>query len=322
MATKKDKKDISAIAGKIRCYLLIIHKIKEEKYVSKEELESFLQDKLQVYDYNIYIGTSSRTIDRNFADIEELFRITIDYSKANNGYYISNEFPDIDFERMLEVFDLLETLTLSDKLKKIVFAEKKQNKGAEYLSLLIEAIKNNIRVEFKYRKFDNTVTKEKRIVEPYALKEFKGRWYLLAVEEGGRLEEWRKIKTWGLDRIENFHLTNNSFRKNINLNIEEEFKNSFGIFSDKDKEVEEVILSFTPMGGKYNESFPLHESQEILIDDDKEFRIKLNVKLTYDFIMELLSQSEKMKVIAPTHLKNKLIEMHKNAIKLLEEVDS
>jgi len=59
----------------------------------------------------------------------------------------------------------------------------------------------------------------------------------------------------------------------------------------------------------------LHESQETLIDNDEEFRIHLKVKLTYDFIMELLSQSENMKVIAPEHLKNRLIDIHREAIK-------
>ena len=82
----------------------------------------------------------------------------------------------------------------------------------------------------------------------------------------------------------------------------------------KDKEPEEVILSFSPTGGKYNEAFPLHESQETLIDNEHEFRIRLKVKLTYDFIMELLSQTQNMKVIAPVHLKNKLIDIYNNAI--------
>jgi predicted DNA-binding transcriptional regulator YafY len=76
------------------------------------------------------------------------------------------------------------------------------------------------------------------------------------------------------------------------------------------------------MGGKYNESFPLHESQETLIDNEHEFRIRLRVKLTYDFVMELLSQSQNMKVIAPAHLKNRLIDIHREAIKLLESVEN
>ena len=63
----------------------------------------------------------------------------------------------------------------------------------------------------------------------------------------------------------------------------------------------------------------LHESQVTSIDNEVEFRIKLNVKITYDFIMELLSQSGNMKIIAPNHLKEKMIDIHKKAIELLQE---
>jgi predicted DNA-binding transcriptional regulator YafY len=202
-----------------------------------------------------------------------------------------------------------------------VFREKRKSKGSEHLLSLIYAIKNRLITTFFYLKYDNTVSHVRK-VEPYALKEFKGRWYLLAPEIDGKLEERGMIKTWGLDRIKNLNITPKGFNKNSRINIEDEFKNSFGIFSDKDKKVEEVILSFTPMGGKYNESFPLHESQETLIDNDEEFRIKLKVKLTYDFIMELLSQSEKMKVIAPVHLRDALIDIHKRAIETLQHFDS
>ena len=66
------------------------------------------------------------------------------------------------------------------------------------------------------------------------------------------------------------------------------------------------------------EPYALKESQETLIDDDREFRIRLKVKITYDFIMEILSQSQNMKVIAPVHLKNKVIEIHREAIKMLK----
>jgi predicted DNA-binding transcriptional regulator YafY len=218
---------------------------------------------------------------------------------------------------LLEPLNLLGALHTGGRLPEFVFSEKRKPKGMENLPPLIHAIKNSLVTEFYYSKYDNS-SEYMRRVEPYALKEFKGRWYLLAMEIDGRLEDRGNIKTWGLDRIQNLVVTKNKFWKNTEYDIEKEFSGSFGIFSDRNKEQEEVILSFSPMGGKYNESFPLHESQETLIDDDKEFRIRLRVKLTYDFVMELLSQSQNMKVIAPLSLKNELIEIHRNAIKLLD----
>lgn len=301
--------------GYIQRYLLIIRKVKNKPYISLKELISEIEKEISIYEDTDTIGLSKRTIQRDFADIGNLFKIDIKYSKAYNGYYIP-ENKNLGIEKQLEYFDLLGTL--DSNLEKIVFAEKKKSKGTEYLYPLIAAIKNSNIIEFRYRKFDNTVTKETRIVQPYALKEFKNRWYLLAVEIDGRLEERGQIKTWGLDRIEHLYPTGKLFHKNTLLNVEDEFRNCFGIHSDKDKEPEEVILSFAPVSGRYNEALPLHESQQTIIDNENELRIRLKLKITNDFIMELLSQSENMKVIAPDYLKEKLTEIHNKAIELLK----
>lgn len=299
----------------IQRYLLIIRKIKNHPFISLNELIKEIENEISFLDFSDNVGLSKRTIQRDFKDILEIFKIDILYSKLNDGYYIE-ENENSNLERQLEYYDMVETFDMS--LDNCIFFEKRKSRGTEYLQPLLMAIKKSQIVEFRYRKFDNTVTKEIRTVEPYALKEFKNRWYLLAVEEGGRLEERGHIKTWGLDRIENFQPTSRFFNKNESLNVEDEFKNAFGIFSNEEKEVEEVILSFSPLIGKYNASLPLHSSQETLIDNDKEFRIKLNVKITEDFINELLSQSEDLQVISPIHLRDKLIEIHQKAIELLK----
>ena len=304
-------------AGYILRYIKIIRKIKKGGYVSLKEINSYLGQELDIDN----IGTSKRTIHRDINDIRNIFGISIKHSKPDNGYYIDEEENiQSDFDSMLELFDLFETFYFKDSLTGIVFPERRKSRGTEHLSHLIYAIKNNLIAHFFYLKYDNTLS-HVRIIEPYALKEFKGRWYLLAMEIDGRPEEKGEIKTWGLDRIQELSISEKKFKRNIQLNIEDEFKDVFGIHSDKEKPIEEVILSFTPTSGRYNQSLPLHESQKTLIDNDKEFRIKLNVKITNDFIMELLSQSENMTVISPQHLKEALINIHQSVTKRLQTVD-
>ena len=300
--------------GYLQRYLTIIQKIRRNKYISLNELIDTVQNAMSFYDDKV--GVSARTIRRDLREIRNEFFLNIKYSKAMNGYYIPDDEGESDIETMLEPLNLLGALFMDKDLPKFLFTEKRKPKGMEHLPMLIHAIKNSLVMEFLYIKYDNS-SQHTRTVEPYALKEFRGRWYLLAMEIDGRLEERGCIKTWGLDRIQNLWVTNKLFQKNRGYDVEKEFADAFGIFSDKDKEAEEVILSFSPMGGKYNEAFPLHETQETLIDNEHEFRIRLRVKLTYDFISELLSQSDMMKVIAPVHLKNKLIEIHQEAIKRL-----
>jgi predicted DNA-binding transcriptional regulator YafY len=304
--------------GYLQRYLTIIQKVRRNKYISMNELIDVVQKKMAFYSDRV--GVSERTIRRDLREIREELYLNIKYSKAENGYYISDDEGISDIEMMLEPLNLSGALLMDKNLPKFLFTEKRKPKGMENLPTLIHAIKNSYVIDFFYRKYDNS-SQHTRRVEPYALKEFKGRWYLLAMEVDGKPEERGCIKTWGVDRIEVPMVTGKMFQKNTEYDLEKEFADSFGIFSDSDKEAEEVILSFSPMGGKYNDSFPLHKSQETLIDDEHEFRIRLRVKLTYDFISELLSQSDMMKVIAPDHLKNKLIDIHKDAIKILESVE-
>ena len=313
---------MSLKVGYLQRYLIIIEQVRRNKYISMDELVDVVRGKIASYVDPGRVGLSKRSIQRDIKEIKENLNISIKYSKAENGYYIPvDDDAQSNFEMMAEQLNLLGTLYLDKNLTSFVFPEKRKPKGMEHLPLLIDAIKNSWITEFFYIKYDNS-SQHTRQIEPYALKEFKGRWYLLAMEIDGRPEERGSIKTWGIDRIQNLVVTKNKFWKKPEYDIEKEFADSFGIFSDKDKDVEEVILSFSPVGGKYNESFPLHESQETLIDDDREFRIRLRVKLTYDFIMELLSQSQNMKVLAPAHLRDELIEIHKNAIKMLESTNN
>ena len=118
------------------------------------------------------------------------------------------------------------------------------------------------------------------------------------------------VKTFGLDRLSSLDITNVKFKRPDNFDIHEYYKYSFGIITPEDDPLD-IILSFTPFQGKYIKTMPLHESQEILVDDEKELRIKLKLSVTIDFIMELLSYGKNMKVISPDSLKE-MIRKEKN----------
>ncbi len=78
---------------------------------------------------------------------------------------------------------------------------------------------------------------------------------------------------------------------------------------------QEIILSFEPGQGKYIVSYPLHGSQKVIIDNEKELRVSLYLFITHDFIMELLSFGDKVKVIQPQSLIDDLKQVYKAAQK-------
>lgn len=81
-------------------------------------------------------------------------------------------------------------------------------------------------MQFVYRKFDLT-QEQLRKVQPCALKEFKGRWYLLAMEVGDK----GKMKAWGLDRISDLQMTRELFDKDPAFTVGRSYQDCFGIFA-------------------------------------------------------------------------------------------
>ena len=55
-----------------------------------------------------------------------------------------------------------------------------------------------------------------------------------------------------------------------------------------------------------SKSLPLHSSQEILVDNEKQLQIKIHIFITEDFIMELLSHGNRVKVLEPKSLANEI----------------
>jgi predicted DNA-binding transcriptional regulator YafY len=297
--------------GYISRYSLILKKLQAKPYSTYEELESYIErqyDYMRENDESLNLGFSKRTLQRDIKEIRQTFGIDIQFSNKDKGYYISqSETDNQNFERMIEAFDMFNSLNMAQDLQPFIHLEKRRPQGTENLYGLLHAIKNRLRINFSYQKFwEDEVTQ--RITEPYALKEFKSRWYILAKD----LKDGR-VKTFALDRLTNLEITKQKFQFPRDYDVEESYRYCFGIISPDDEKPAEIILSFDPIQGKYIKTLPLHQTQAVLIDDEDELRIKLKLCITHDFLMELLSFGENVKVIQPKSLMNQVKAAHKAA---------
>lgn len=271
-------------------YNLIIKKLRK-KPATFTEIEEHLaiESEIQAYNFNI----SKRTFQRDRDDIRSLYNIDILYDFSKRVYYIDFEEQSSASERILEAFDTFNALNISDRLSKHIHFEKRKPQGTEHLYGLLHAIKNQIQIKFVYQKYwEGEFTQ--RLVEPYALKEFKNRWYVVSNDV-----EDNKIKSFALDRLTDLVILNKKFSVPKDFDVTEYYKYCFGIISPNDHKPENIILSFNAFQGKYIKSLPLHDSQQILIDDENELRIQLKLFLTHDFYMELLSFGDNLKVLSP-----------------------
>ena len=188
----------------------------------------------------------------------------------------------------------------------------------EYLSPLLRAIKEKRQVKLHYYKFwDRSSQTQERTIEPYLLKEAQRRWYVLAWDV-----EKEALRVFGLDRIK--HLDDEcgvKFQHPVPKDVEHYFDDSFGAWVDNERtQAEEVVLAFRklptdtvfiPNPAKYLEAMPLHSSQQILKDEEEAIVLRLRIKITPDFIKELLSYGKQVEVLTPAHLQEELIAKQK-----------
>ena len=280
---------------------LIVNKLRKQP-VSFQKMADYLQLESEIQSYNFNV--SKRTFQRDIKDIYSIYNIEIKYNKTRDVYeIIAQEQPEIS-ERILEAFDTLNALNTSSRLTNHIYFEKRKPAGTENLYGLIHAIKNRLQIKFTYHKFWEEYP-SRRTAEAYALKEFKNRWYVLVKD----LKD-KNIKSFALDRFSNLEITTHKFQFPVNFNVEEHYRYCFGIISPNEEKPQDIVLSFEPIQGKYIKTLPLHETQTIVRENKEEIVVQLHLCVTHDFIMELLSFGERLTVIAPDSLRQKIKDEH------------
>ena len=288
-------------------YFLIIKKLRQQA-ATFSEISDYLNRESELQGYNFTI--SKRTFQRDMEDIGSIYNIDIKYDFSRKLYFIDLDQQTEMSNRIFEAFDIFNALNTSEQTGSYIHFENRRSQGTENLYNLLLAIKRNVQIKFSYHKFWENKS-SLRTVEPFALQEFKNRWYLLANDLGDK-----KVKTFALDRLSELEVSNHKFQRPTNFNVNDYFKHCFGIISPNTPEPLEVVLSFNPLQGNYVKTLPIHESQVVLIDNEQEFRIKITLYLTHDFFMEILSFGDNVKIIEPPSLITKISETSKHILKL------
>ncbi|MBN4065998.1 WYL domain-containing protein [Candidatus Amoebophilus asiaticus] len=184
--------------------------------------------------------------------------------------------------------------------------------GGDYLSDIISAIKNRLKVRISHQRFDHDTPIE-RIVHPYMLKEFRNRWYLIGMSDFHEDEE--RIVTYGLDRITALEVMDEDFKPAGKFSAKEHFRNCYGITSGTGKPMD-VRLQFSAQQGMYVKTQPLHHSQREVKDTKNMYVIDLKVVPAYEFYMQILSYGPEVKVLKPKRLKEEIKKALKETLQL------
>lgn len=265
-----------------------------------KEIEKHLveNDNINYSDYAFSVKTFQR--DRKL--LSELLNIEIKYDvKFKTFRMLEDGFEEIS-ESLFENLLLINAYKNSEKNKDLILFEKRKTFGVEYFNSIANACKKHKVISFNYKKHWHQISSRKTI-EPYGLKEFRNRWYLIGNDCN---EKDFKLKIYGLDRISAFENHPKSFAKK-EICLEDLFKNSFGIVTTENQKPENIIISFKGEQSAFVKSLPLHHSQKIEIDTDEKLIVSLKLVPTYDFYQELLTHAERLTIIEPQSVKNEYL---------------
>lgn len=267
---------------------------RKDRGATYPEIADYLET--QFAEKGLELKFTERTFQRDKLAIADVFGIQISYSRKKNAHFIEEEELELSQESVFDQLLLVEAYRETKGKADVMFFEPRRARGLEHLNGLIHAITQKKVLSFTYQKFWEN-EKSSKVVMPYALKEFKNRWYLLAADYQAKNTSFF-LKTYGLDRISDLNISNTSFKRE-NIDIEKAYKNSFGIISTLGKETQEILLKFDREQANYVKALPLHHSQTVIAENETETIFRVSLVPTYDFQREILSYGKRVQVLAP-----------------------
>ena len=260
------------------------------------------------------------TFNRHKDAIEDIFGIIIECDRQNGyKYYIDNEHvlrEDSIQNWMLSTLSVNNIISESLSLQKRILLEPVPYEG-NFLTTAIEAMKRSVRIAIKYRKYGDTQPRDLDF-EPYCLKMFRQRWYVLGHFHREVLNE-PPIDYFGMfsfDRILEMKLTDMKFKIDPDFDAEEYFSECYGVLVNEDTQAKRIVLRVYGFAQYYLEDLPLHHSQHEIGHGENYTDYELFLRPTPDFVSHLLSYGTQVKVLSPQWLADEVGQAHWEAAEM------
>jgi len=250
-----------------------------------------------------------RTFHAHRKAVEDLFDIIISCDKRDGfKYYIENT-EDIEKgnlrQWLIGTLSVRNALAEGESLRHRILLEDIPS-GMNYLTQIMDAMRDGLAIEFMHKGFWKDQEYSIRL-EPYCLKLFHQRWYVL-----GHHDDLDRMRVYALDRIKNCRTTKIKFKMPRDFDGEAFFADYFGVYVDPDIKLERVRLRVTGAERHYLRSLPLHHSQKEVETGEDYCVFEYLIRPTTDFIDELVGIADSAKVLAPQWVRDEVTKRIQN----------
>lgn len=277
-------------------YTWLIETIRRAGKITHKELSERWEKAKELSDCRpLHRATFNRWRDAIFSQ----FGIIIECQKVGGYlYYIENP-EEIDEDKlkkwMLDSFAVGNLIGENLSLKDRILVTKIPS-GSDHLKTLMDAMKDYHIVEITYRPFKHSHG-YKFPIEPYCVKLHENRWYVLG--KNNRDE----VKLYGLDRIEEARILEESFTMPEGFEAQEFFAPYYGVVTGYDVKPQRIVIRANESHKYYMNTLPLHESQRLIEDCGEYADFELYLAPTYDFVMKLLQFGSMIEIVYPDSLR-------------------
>ena len=306
-------------AFKFKEYIWLVETIHKARRITFSEIqEKWLRSSLSEG-----VELARSTFNRHKDAIQDMFGIYIECDRQNGyKYYIGND----------EVLEgnsvqnwLLSTLSVNNIISESLSLQNRillQSVPTEndYLGMVIEAMKKSVRIAVEYRKYGSDTPNHLNF-EPYCLKLFKQRWYILGHFHRDATEEKPESDYFGMfsfDRILSIELTDTKFRIDPDFDAQEYFNECYGVLVGDDTKPERIVIRAYGFERFYLKDLPVHKSQHEIVKGENFSDFELFMRPTIDFSAHLLSRGSLIKVLTPKWLADEIHTMHLEAAAIYE----
>lgn len=285
----------------LKRYLWLVDLIRRSGGVSLSEIQDqWLHSRLNEERTSL----PRRTFHAHKAAIEQLFDIEIECTIPGYKYRIL-ESDDSGYrgaaQWLLDAFSVHQSLMDGAHIRDSIMLESNPA-GTTWLSEILESLESRTAIRITYRNFFRSDSST-FIVEPYGLRCFQRRWYLVA--NNPNMDD--QVRIYGLDRIETLERIGQHYQIPKDFSLRTYFEGQFGVvFSDTEPEV--VRIKADKYHARYLQALPLHSSQ-LLVEDHEEYAVySYYLKPTYDFYHAIMEMGTHVEVLSPKHVRETLVE--------------
>jgi predicted DNA-binding transcriptional regulator YafY len=276
----------------IRRFSIIVEKVNGKCPPTLRELLEYL--------HHHGFEVSDRTLQRDIERLRTDFGLDIYYDASSNTYRINPE-NSLCFDSLMRIIRLFHTSdilwrSLQEKEKSLSWVSFEKNikdiAGTQHLETIFTAIHGCKAISFDHENFEKG-TILRHTIKPFLLKEYDNKWYVV-----GALSNSGSQRIFGLDRISNLATGKETFKPKERNAATHLFDHTIGLVYDMEK-AETVTLAVSKGQAKYFKKTPLHHSQQVAKENEKEVIFSYFLVPNRELQRLILGYGTQVKVLTP-----------------------